>query len=347
MRRSPARWRAAATIGAAACALAACTSAKPTAQVAAAAPQAAVSDVPAAEVTTSATTADAVSPLSGRPAKAGLPVVVVKVDNVAGAFPQAGLNDADVVYVEEVEGGLTRLTTVFSSRTPAMVGPVRSARTDNIQLLKQFGRPAIAYSGANDLVLRAVRASVLRSADFDSFPGPYRRMGGNGHVAPHNLFLTDFAAVVEAKHPSPAKFAELTFADRVDGGKAARRVTVQYERALLQFDFDAKSRRWLLSQDGHEQRLVDGSRVAASNVILQEVIQRRDPNGHITPFNETIGGGRSSVLRDGKVFGGMWRRHTEAAGTHYRDATGKDVALLPGVTWVVLLPKDATATVTG
>jgi hypothetical protein len=285
------------------------------------------------------------SPLSGRPARAGLPVLVVKVDNVLGAFPQAGLNDADLVYVEQVEGGLTRLAAVFSSRLPRRIGPVRSARTDNIQLLQQFGRPAIAFSGANDLVLRAVRSAALRSVDVDIVPSAYERVAG--HPAPHNLFIADPAALVRAGHPDGAKFIELTFADQVTGGRPAARAVVTFRAAQLQFDYVNSSRRWQVSQDGAPKVLADGNRVEAGTVILQEVQTLQDPNGHITPFNQSIGGGPSAVLRDGRVLRGTWRRSTVAAGTHYRDADGKDIALRPGVTWIVLVPPGVTSSVTG
>lgn len=73
---------------------------------------------------------------------------MVKIDDTPPAHPQAGLEDADVVYIEQVEGGLTRLAAVFSSNIPTVIGPVRSARISDIEILKQFGRVAFAYSGA-------------------------------------------------------------------------------------------------------------------------------------------------------------------------------------------------------
>ena len=85
--------------------------------------------------------------ISGRIGSDG-PILVVKIDDTPAAHPQAGLEDADVVYIEQVEGGLTRLAAVFSSKIPDVIGPVRSARISDIELLEQFGRVAFAYSGA-------------------------------------------------------------------------------------------------------------------------------------------------------------------------------------------------------
>lgn len=71
------------------------------------------------------------------------PVLVVKIDDTTFAHPQVGLKSADVVYIEQVEGGLTRLAAVFSSNIPALIGPVRSARISDIELLAQYGKSAL------------------------------------------------------------------------------------------------------------------------------------------------------------------------------------------------------------
>ena len=88
------------------------------------------------------------SPFTGEPVKALGRVVVVKIDNIVQARPPTGLASADIVYLLPVEGGLSRIFAVFSSRFPAIIGPVRSAREDDLELLRQFGRPGFAYSGA-------------------------------------------------------------------------------------------------------------------------------------------------------------------------------------------------------
>ncbi|MFB9839019.1 DUF3048 domain-containing protein, partial [Actinoallomurus acaciae] len=85
-------------------------------------------------------------PFTGAPAGADGPVLAVKIDNTRSAKPQLGLRSADIVYVEQVEGGLSRIMAIFSSKLPSSVGPVRSARISDLHLLPQFGRPAFAYS---------------------------------------------------------------------------------------------------------------------------------------------------------------------------------------------------------
>ena len=93
--------------------------------------------------------------LSGRIGSDG-PILAVKIDDTAPAHPQAGLEDADIVYIEQVEGGLTRLAAIFSSKIPPVIGPVRSARISDLDILQQFGRVAFAYSGAQSKLLPVI-----------------------------------------------------------------------------------------------------------------------------------------------------------------------------------------------
>src|SRR5262245_45110297 len=88
------------------------------------------------------------SPFTGEPVRSLSRVLAVKIDNIVNARPQTGLTHADIVYVLPVEGGLSRFLATFSSDYPPVIGPVRSAREDDLGLLRQFGRPAFAYSGA-------------------------------------------------------------------------------------------------------------------------------------------------------------------------------------------------------
>ena len=100
--------------------------------------------------------------LSGREGING-PVLAVKIDDTSAAHPQIGLEDADVVYIEQVEGGLTRLAAIFSSVIPERVGPIRSARISDIDILSQYGRVAFAYSGAQRKLLSVIDAANLQN----------------------------------------------------------------------------------------------------------------------------------------------------------------------------------------
>ncbi len=101
-------------------------------------------------VTAACTGGDGSSPSSTSPSPrtgAATHVLAVKIDNVAPARPHTGLEGADIVYVEQVEAGLSRILAVYSADLPPVIGPVRSARETDLELLRQFDRPALAFSG--------------------------------------------------------------------------------------------------------------------------------------------------------------------------------------------------------
>ncbi|TDD79719.1 DUF3048 domain-containing protein, partial [Actinomadura rubrisoli] len=120
--------------------------------------------------------------------KTGLrgPVLAVKIENTRPAMPQSGVSAADIVYVEQVEGGETRLMAVFSSKLPRRVGPVRSARISDLHILPQFGRPAFAFSGVQSKMKKHIRAAPVYDISQDNGGSAYFRAGP--HPIPYNLY---------------------------------------------------------------------------------------------------------------------------------------------------------------
>ena len=129
--------------------------------------------------------------------------MVVKIDNVDAARPQSGINQADVVYEEEVEGGLTRLAAVFQSQYPAVVGPVRSGRLTDEGIADDLNHPVFAYSGTNAIFLPILRSQPVTDVDDDNHPGLFYR--SNLNVAPHNLYANVASLAACVDHPHPAR----------------------------------------------------------------------------------------------------------------------------------------------
>ena len=126
------------------------------------------------------------SPFTGKPVRSLNRVLAVKIDNIVYARPQTGLARADLVYVLPVEGGLSRFLAVYSSDYPSVIGPVRSAREDDLELLRQFGRPAFAYSGATAALLPYIHRTARIVDLYDGIASGYYR--DNSRIAPYNLY---------------------------------------------------------------------------------------------------------------------------------------------------------------
>ncbi|NCZ87567.1 MAG: DUF3048 domain-containing protein, partial [Actinobacteria bacterium] len=136
---------------------------------------------------TTTSASSGVSPLSGVPGGEGKPVVMVKYGNARPDRPHYGLNQADLIYVEEVEWGLTRIAAMFNTKFPSVVGPTRSARISDLEILQQFTAPGLVFSGANDVLLKAVRKSNAVSLSPSDRPDFYYR--NLSKQAPHNQLV--------------------------------------------------------------------------------------------------------------------------------------------------------------
>src|SRR5262249_20632771 len=140
------------------------------------------------------------SPFTGEPVPWPQLVLAVKIDNLVDARPQTGVTHADIVYVLPVEGGLSRLMAVFSSDFPPVVGPVRSARLQDLQVLRQFGRPAFAYSGAAPTAIPTINRAPIVNLRDGLAHGYFR---DNRRSAPHNLYARTSALRAQAKAGGP------------------------------------------------------------------------------------------------------------------------------------------------
>jgi hypothetical protein len=299
---------------------------------------------PAATPTPTPSPVATTSPYSGRPGGVGTPVVVVKLDNTPSAQPHVGLTKADVVYVEPVEWGLTRLAAVFSTTLPETVGPVRSARVSDIEVFGAYGDVAFVYSGAQRRLQPKITAAKWSpvSEDLDS-PGFERDWS---RPSPYNLMAHPREIVATSGTTATSRDMGLVFDQAAPlGGKPATTVTARWEGASMQFLWNEKKGVYDVWIDGRQARDTQKPGVQrASSVIVQYVKETDsgygDKFGGRTPRSHTVGSGKALLLRDGRSYRISWSRTRATDPTAYRDASGRPIALSPGQVWIVL--KDRT-----
>jgi hypothetical protein len=271
-------------------------------------------------------------PLTGRRVSTN-GVIAVKVENIAAARPQVGLSAADIVFAEEVEGAQTRLVAVYHSRFPRRLGPVRSARSTDTQLLPLFGRPALVYSGAN----RQVQAKIDRAS-----LTPIQRDTRDHHrVAPHNVFV-DLKSVAASHKLRTARSVGWTFEANSSAWKHAAAAGRARSRVGNDtFGFDYRDGRYTVRWNG--RRYSDGDSGAVSrteNVVVLSVHNHADGNrdvlGAASVMSDTVGRGKVTVYRDGRKRSGTWKRTRASDVLRLLDADGRNIALRPGQTWVTL-----------
>ena len=291
-----------------------------------------------------------VNSLSGRIGIDG-PVLVVKIDDTRAAHPQAGLEDADLVYIEQVEGGLTRIAAVFSSKIPAVIGPVRSARISDIEILEQFGRVAFAYSGAQKKLLPVIAAANLENLGAQR---QSREIYSNDPLrsAPTAMMLQAQALMQKVKEQqlpvAISKSAGWNFAESFDTGTAIVSAKVSWPANSYDAVWSSTEKRWLLSHGGVANLAANGTHLGASTFVIQIVSitpsEYGDKFGGVTPFTATVGSGRGYILRDGKYIAALWDRATPDVGTSWKTTSGEEIPFAAGQIWIALTDKEPVFT---
>ena len=284
--------------------------------------------------------------LSGLPGGDG-PILVVKIDDTRSAHPQIGIEKADIVYIEQVEGGLTRLAAVFSSKIPQRIGPVRSARISDIELLAQFGRVGFAYSGAQSKLRPVLAAANLENASAERNPATIYTTDPS-RVQPYAMVLRADLLLDSLKAKGvkleESKSVGWKFGDAPEGGEVVSDIHLSWPASSYDAHWSEDEGRWLLDHVGVPNLADSGVRLGASTLVIQMVKITdsiyKDKVGGVTPFSATVGSGEGYIARDGKVFKALWSRPSEESGTKWTTIDGEEISFKKGQIWVALMDKE-------
>lgn len=300
--------------------------------------------------TTTTTIAPPIAPLTGLPGdqdRLDRTALVVKIDNVEPkARPQLGVNQADVVYEEKVEGSVTRWLAVFHSTDAGPVGPVRSARTSDLGVLLSMNRPYFAWSGANDFFAARIRAANLADVGLDRATSHYYR--ASDRRAPDNLMIKSTADLMTLPNEGSAPPAPM-FTYRAAGQapahlEPAEGVYITFGSgggaAPVEYRWDGSG--WARSQSGTPHVDADGARIAPANVIVRFTPYASsgvpDQFGKMIPEAQFVGEGDAWIFTDGGVVIGRWKQTSLTSIATYTDINGNPIGLTPGRTWVAVPP---------
>lgn len=316
-------------------------------------------------VTSTSTTALApgvTAPLTGLPltdaAALERPAIAVKIDNLdlgegsRTAVPQSGPVEADIVIEEMVEANITRLVAIFHSTDPGdRVGPVRSARTSDLDILPQFGRILFAWSGGNDGVTAAVaEVPVIVDSGIGRSPDAYRR--DPERRAPHNLYVD--AGSLWGRAPDettpPGPLFGYRGEDDVDPPTWEPAVGLDIvwgpgsASSPVGWAWNAEEERYEREQRGRAHVDETGTVITAGNVVVLETAYGTSAADTRSPEAETVGEGEALVLTNGGVIRGRWIRPEADQPAELVDETGEPILLVPGPTWIEL-PRPGSVTI--
>ncbi|MFV0259009.1 MAG: DUF3048 domain-containing protein [Acidimicrobiales bacterium] len=286
------------------------------------------------------------APFTGLPLESALTArraVIVKVDNHRDARPQTGLDRADIVFDYRAEG-VTRFAAVFHSDLPDAVGPVRSSRTGDFDILSGFDHPVYGSSGGNDGVIHGLRRlPIFAMTNWDRteyYRDPARR-------SPHNLMVDPGVLYTAAEGRYGADLTDLpgprpwfdyarpgepgSVGQPVDGA-----VTVDFRGSpVVTWEWDPRRAAWARSQDGQPHLTTDGAAIVAANVVIMITSYGTSSADVTSPEVRSLGRGELFVLTGGQVVEGTWTREAATEPPTLLDEAGGPIVLTAGRTWVL------------
>ncbi|SDE69573.1 Protein of unknown function [Blastococcus fimeti] len=284
------------------------------------------------------------------------PALAVKIENSVAARPQTGLNSADVVWEEVVEGGITRFVAVFHSNVPPEIGPIRSVRPMDAAIAGPL-HGLFAFSGGGPDFVRAISNAGMQVLSQDAGADGFFRLSTRS--APHNVYAdpAKFLAQADPEHLAPPA-PEFQFAP---AGQPPTAVAMGAPAALVRLKLSGSGRPnwtwsapdngWLRAEGDTPATGADGARLRAANVVVLRVdvvnTAFRDPAGNPVPETRMVGGGEALVASGGSTIAATWSKASETAPVVLAGPGGAPVQLAPGNTWVELVPNGSGAVTLG
>ena len=285
-------------------------------------------------------------------ATASRPSIAVKIDNAPEARPQSGLESADIVYEEVVEGGVTRFIAVFHSTAPGgsgLAGPVRSVRPMDPNVLSAY-HGLVAYSGGIPAFVALLRKAPVQDVDVDVATDAYT--WDHSRAAPHNEYVSPERLWPKAKganaEPPKAMF-EYRAAGEPFGDADAHHVVIPYSpRQTSVYDWDAASGSWKRTSNGTPHMTASGTQIAPQNLVVEFVTMHTldyvDQSGTKVVESTVVGSGDAWMFSAGRATKGHWSKDTPSAPTKFSDSAGNTVKLTAGRTWVHFAPVGTPVT---
>ena len=272
-------------------------------------------------------------------------VIAVKIDDTSFSHPQEGLLDADVIFVTQVEAGLTRLMAVYSNKYPAQVGPVRSARISDIDILAQFGKVGFMYSGAQSKLRPVLESANIVNLSAERNP-PTIYVTDPNRKAPYAMMVKLESLLPKAGEVDFVKSIGWNHGEISETAKPVNSARVDWPNATYELNWDEESSKFLLKFDGKPNIGSEGIQLGSNMMVIQIIniypSEYGDKFGGITPKNEVVGSGRAFLLRDGTVTEIKWNRPSAASPTEWTLPDGSEALFANGQVWVFLTDQDPT-----
>ena len=280
--------------------------------------------------------------LTGLPGSNGK-VLAVKFDDTVYAHPQEGIEYADVVFVTQVEAGLTRVMGIYSSNYPEILGPVRSARISDIDILAQFGKVGFLYSGSQSKLRPVLSASNIVNLSAERNP-PSIYFNDPERTAPYAMMVKPNLLLEKASEVELVKAVGWKHGVRATTAKKILSATIRWPNAVYKATWNKSERRFVLDHDKKPNLAASGEQLGSPMMVIQIATIRPseygDKFGGVTPKTTVTGTGTGYLLRNGSVTKAIWERATPEAPTTWTLEDGTDAFFQRGQVWIFLTDQE-------
>ncbi len=289
-----------------------------------------------------------IAPLSGLPDPSGTalkrPALTVKIENDINSLPQWGVDQADIVYEEVVNGGITRLAAIFNQNAPAKIGPVRSVRPTDTQVVYPLGG-IFAYSGGAQYAINSISTAPVKLID-ESAAGSAMFRDPN-RVAPYNLYGVTPKLFAFGGTPTPPQplFQYRPLGQSAVGTPVNQFIVPFPSIFSVTWTWNTTTHSWDRTYFGKPDFTGTGTRESPKNVVVT-FVNYVNGVGTMASYADLQSGGVADVFTDGKEITGTWARHSKSSPIQYLDASGKAIHMTPGQTWVELAVRGTAVNVT-
>jgi len=270
-------------------------------------------------------------------------IIAVKIDDTNAAHPQQSVEFADIVFVTQVEAGLTRLMGIYSSNYPEVIGPVRSARISDLEILAQFGRVGFLYSGAQSKLRPVIAQSNLVNLSAERNP-PTIYFNDPARTPPYAMMVKPNLLLEKSESLAVAQSVGWSHGEISDKGKRIESVEINWPNAQYQAHWSKGEKLFLLKHNGKENFSSTGVALGSNMMVIQKIeitpSEYGDKFGGITPKNHVVGQGEAFLLRDGRVIKALWSRETASSQTKWTLLDGTEAKFADGQVWFFLTDQE-------
>lgn len=268
-----------------------------------------------------------------------LPVTGIIIENSPDARPQAGLNEAGVVYEAIAEGGITRFLALYQETQPTNVGPVRSARPYYLEWLQPFDA-SIAHVGGSPDALAQIRSQGIKDLDQFVHAGAYRR--SPSRAAPHNVYsgVNTLYELGKGKGYTTSNFNGFPRkAEKPAPAITAKSIDLTISSPLynVHYDYDPAANNYHRSMGGSGHMDENTKTLIKPKVVIAIITsQGIHPDGQHTTY-ATNGASKAVIFQDGAAQVVTWKKASTKDQIQFVDEAGQPVTLNPGQTWITVV----------